>query len=217
MRNAGLVAGILGVPLLASGGLWGQDAARKNLPSSKELGAVPGNPQQLNSLPMSVAVSPDGRYVVTVNAGYGTYESRYRNDLAVMDSRAGKVTDFPDARTATTDKQTLYSGLAFSADGKHVYASMASLTEPVAGQGTGTREQGTANTGNGIAVYSFHEGKIAPERLIPIPLQQLAGGRKTKLIGGTDGAMGVPFPAAIAVVRMKCAPTGEACEPDRKS
>ena len=52
MRNAGLVAGILGVPLLASGGLWGQDAARKNLPSSKELGAVPGNPQRLNSLPI---------------------------------------------------------------------------------------------------------------------------------------------------------------------
>src|ERR1019366_9393296 len=112
MRNPVLVSGILGVTLLATGGLWGQDAARRNLPSSKELGAVPGNPQRLNSLPMSVAVSPDGRYVVTVNAGKGT--------------------DFPDNRTATTDKQTLYSGLAFSADGKHVYASMASLTQPVA-------------------------------------------------------------------------------------
>ena len=36
--------------------------------------------------------------------------------------------------------------------------------------------------------------------MIPIPLQQLAGGRRTKLIGGVDGAMGVPYPAAIAVV-----------------
>src|ERR1017187_2165927 len=152
----------------------------QNLPSSKEiLGAVAGSPQRLNSLPLSVAVSPDGRYVVTVNAGYGTYESRYRQSLAVMDTRTGKVTDFPDDRTATTDKQTLYSGLAFSADGKHVYASMASLTNPVT--------DGRAFPGKGIAVYSFHEGRIAPERLIPIPLQKLAGGRKTKLIGGVDG------------------------------
>jgi YVTN family beta-propeller protein len=193
MRNPGLIAGILGAMLLASGGLWGQAAARIQLPSSKELGAVPGNPQRLNSLPLSVAVSPDGRYVVTVNAGYGTYESRYRQSLAVMDTRTGKLTDFPDDRTATTDKQTLYSGLAFSADGKHVYASMASLTDPGG--------DGKANTGNGIAVYGFADGKITPQRLIPIPLQKLAPGRKTELIGGVDGAMGVPFPAAIAVVQ----------------
>src|ERR1017187_5751764 len=83
------------------------------------------------------------------------------------------------------------------ADGKHVYASMASLTDPVAGQGTGNREQGTANTGNAVVVYGFSEGKITPERLIPIPLQKLAGRRRTELIGGTDGAMGVPYPAAI--------------------
>ena len=139
-----------------------QTAQTVDLPSSKQLiGEVPGHPQRINSLPISMAVSPDGRYVVTVNAGYGTYESRYRQSLAVMDTRTGKVTDFPDDRTATTDKQTLYSGLAFSADGKHVYASMASLTDPVA--------DGKALTGNGIAVYSFHEGRIAPERLIPIP------------------------------------------------
>ena len=49
-----------------------------DLPTSKQLiEPVPGNPQRLNSLPMSMAISPDGRYVVTVNAGYGTYESKY--------------------------------------------------------------------------------------------------------------------------------------------
>ena len=61
-----------------------------------------------------MAVSPDGRYVVTVNAGYGTFESKYEQSLAVMDTQTGKVVDFPDERTATTGKQTLYSGLAFS-------------------------------------------------------------------------------------------------------
>jgi len=112
--------------------------------------------------------------VVTVNAGYGTVESKYEQSLAVMDLRTGKVTDFPDYRTTTRDRQTLYFGLAFSRDGKHVYASMASLTAPVAGQAPASRRQGAwesqasprPNTGNGIAVYSFDEGAIAPERII---------------------------------------------------
>ena len=71
-----------------------------NLPTSKQLiEPVPGNPQRLNSEPISMAVSPDGRYVVTVNAGYGTYESKYQQSLAVYDTETGKVSDFPDERT----------------------------------------------------------------------------------------------------------------------
>jgi YVTN family beta-propeller protein len=49
-------------------------------------------------------------------------------------------------------------------------------------------------------VYSFAAGQIAPERFIPLPLQQLAPGRKTRLIGDAEGDKGVPFPAAIAVI-----------------
>jgi DNA-binding beta-propeller fold protein YncE len=184
----------------ASPGAWAQykpaatDPAPKqlDLPSSKQLDAVPGNPQRLNSLPISIAVSPDRRYVVTVNAGYGTFESRYLQSLAVLDTQTGKVTDFPDDRTATRSKQTLYSGLAFSRDGRHIYASMASLTNPVG--------DGQTNIGSGVAVYGFSEGRITQERMIPIPLQPLQGSRRTKLIGGVDGAKGVPYPAAIAIV-----------------
>jgi len=146
----------------------------------------------LNSLPMSMAVSPDGRYMVTVNAGYGTFESGYMQSLAVVDTQTGVVADFPDSRTLVRAKQTLYSGLAFSRDGRHVYASMGSTTDPVGG--------GPDRTGNGVVVYGFRDGKIAQERMIRIPLQQLAAGRKTKLVGGVDGDKGVPFPAAIAVV-----------------
>jgi DNA-binding beta-propeller fold protein YncE len=181
---------VLGVGLGLGHQVLGQEV---HLPSSKELGTVPGSPHRLNSLPISMAVSPDGRYVVTVNAGYGTFESNYDQSLAVMDTKTGKVTDFPDARTGLLSQETLYSGLAFSGDGKHVYASMASLKMP-----TG---DGKANPGSGVAVYSFDEGRIAPERLIQIPLQKLVGGRRTELReAGTDGTMGVPFPAAIAVI-----------------
>jgi DNA-binding beta-propeller fold protein YncE len=164
-----------------------------DLPTSKQLlQPVPGGPQRLNSLPMSMAVSPDGRYVVTVNAGYGTFESNYMQSLAVMDTQTGAIADFPDDRTPVRAKQTLYSGLAFSHDGRHIYASMGSESDP---QGIGR-----GNTGSGIVVYGFSDGKISRERMIKIPLQQLAAGRKTMLIGGVAGDKGVPFPAAIAVV-----------------
>src|ERR1700692_2198591 len=93
-----------------------------DLPTSKQIvRPVPGSPQRLNSLPMSMAVSPDARYVVTVNAGYGTFESNYMQSLAVLDTQTGTVADFPEADTGARAKQTLYSGLAFSRDGKHIY------------------------------------------------------------------------------------------------
>jgi YVTN family beta-propeller protein len=171
-----------------------------DLPTSKQLlEPVPGDPKRLNTLPVSIAVSPDGRYVVTINAGYGTFESNYMQSLAVLDTQTGVVADFPDDRTpARLAKQTLYSGLAFSKDGRHIYASMASTTDPL-----GEKE---GDTGTGVAVYNFAEGKIARERMIKIPLQQLAPGRRTKILGGKGkgkagaGEQGVPFPAAVAVI-----------------
>jgi DNA-binding beta-propeller fold protein YncE len=169
-----------------------------DLPSSKQLiEPVPGNPQKLNSLPMSIAVSPNKRYVVTVNAGYGTAESKGAQSLAVLDTQTGTVTDFPEERTGERAKQTLYSGLVFSSDGNHVYASIDSLTDPL---GVGKPVKGGIDTGSGVVVYRFSEGSLEPERINPLPLQQLAPGHQTKLLGQVDGDKGVPFPAAIAVV-----------------
>src|SRR6202044_1986636 len=81
-------------------------AQTHDLPTSKELiEPVPGHPQRLNSLPMS---------------------------MAVLDTTSGTVADFPDDRTlARRAHQTLYSGLAFSRDGTHLYASMGSVTDPL--------------------------------------------------------------------------------------
>jgi DNA-binding beta-propeller fold protein YncE len=191
MKIRAAVSLFAGVVVVTCTGLVAQSI---NLPTSKQLiGEAPGHPQRLNSLPVSMAVSPDRRYVVTVNDGYGIFESKYEQSLAVYDMQTGALADFPDDRTLVRKaKQTLYSGLAFSADGKHVYTTMGSETDP-----DGERE---GDTGNGIVVYSFHDGKIAPERFLPIPLQQLAPGRVTRLIGARDGAKGIPFPAALAVV-----------------
>jgi len=179
--------------LLISAGILA--AQTIDLPRSKQLmEPVPGHPQRLNSLPVSMAVSTDGRYIVTVNAGFGTFESKYEQSLAVLDTRTGGLVDFPDDRTSARAQQTLYSGLAFSRDGHRLYASMGSITNPLG--------DGKEATGSGIVVYGFAEGRITPERFIHLPLQQLAQGRKTKLIGEVEGNKGVPFPAAIAVVMM---------------
>ena len=171
-----------------------QTGSKIDLPSSKQLlPGVPGSPQRLNSLPISMALSPDSRWAVTVNAGYGTYESQYRQSLAVINTATGAVVDSPEERTVVNAGQTLYSGLAFSADGKHLYGSIASLTDP-----EGTKKKG--DTGSGIMVYGFADGVLTRERLLKLPLQQLAGGRRTMLIGEVPGDKGVPYPAGIAVV-----------------
>lgn len=180
-----------------AGVAWAQDGPSQkpiDLPTSKQiLPPVPGGPQRVNSLPLSIAVSPDGRYVVTVNAGYGTFESRYMQSLAVLDTGTGKVEDFPDDWTLVGAKQTLYSGLAFSGDGSHIYASLGSETDP---EGDGVKKMGS-----GVIVYGFRDGKIVREKMLKIPMQQLAPGRKTMLVGGVEGDKGVPFPAAIAVLK----------------
>jgi len=165
-----------------------------DLPSSKQLvEPVPGHPQRLNSEPVSMAISPDHRYVVTVNDGYGTYESKYEQSLAVYDTQTGTLEDFPEERTAQRGgHQTLFSGLAFSLDGSHLYATMGSIEDP-----QGERK---GDTGNGIVVYSFAAGKIAPDKFLRLPLEQLAPGHVTRLVGERDGNQGIPFPAAIAVL-----------------
>ena len=182
---------LLAVPLLA---LSAAAAAQTiNLPTSKRLfEPVPGSPQRINNLPMSIAVSPGHRYVVTVDAGYGGAVYGVMQSLTVYDTQTHTITNVPDLRTPRHAHQTLYSGLAFSRDGRLLYASMDSMTDP-----TGAHPR---DTGSGIAVYRFRNGRITPLRMMKIPLQPLAPGRYTKLIGDKRGDLGVPYPAAISVL-----------------
>lgn len=171
-------------------------AGRINLPSSKQInGVVPGNPQLLSSLPATTSVSPDGRYVVTVNGGYGSYESGYRQSLAVLDTQTGQMVESPDPRTLVESKQVLFSGLAFAPDGKTLYGSIVSASDP--------EGKNDDDTGSGVQVYGFEAGRLTRERVIKIPMQPLAAGRTTSLTGGKEGSLGLPYPAAIAFVAGK--------------
>jgi DNA-binding beta-propeller fold protein YncE len=184
------------VLLAAAPAVEAQSSGTITLPTSKHLAEpVPGGPQPLNSLPMTAAISPEGRYLAVVNAGYGTYESRYQQSIAVLDIQTGKVTDFPEPRTAIGLPQTLYSGLAFGKDGSHLYAVFDSLTAPEGGQAGNT-----VATGNAIAVYGFHDGQVKAEQLLPVPLQQLAAGKQQNRLGvALPAGTAIPSPAGIAV------------------
>ena len=185
-----------------------------NLPSSKQLlSPVPGRPQRLNSLPMTAAWSPDHRYLALVNAGFGTAPSNYDQSVAILDTDTGKLMDFPDPRTALQAPQTMYSGIAFSSDGRHLYVSFDSLTAPdgvpINSPGHPSRRQQhpPAPTGNAIAVYRFSPGNsgaepaLRPERLIHVPLRGLTGSQ-TQNHGPLHlpEDKGIPAPAGLAVI-----------------
>src|ERR1700730_1647226 len=101
------------------------------LPNGKLLSEAPGHPRQTNSLPTAVAVSPDGRYAVLLHSGFGSYSSDQKQSLSVLNLETDELTDFPDNRLAHNARQTYFIGLAFSLDSKRIFASMASLTDPL--------------------------------------------------------------------------------------
>jgi DNA-binding beta-propeller fold protein YncE len=177
-----------GSPQTASG-----TRERRNLSTSKSLLLPePGEPQRTNSLPLTAALSPDGRYLALLNNGYGTDESGEHQSIAILDLTSGSLADFPDERLGRRTHQSYFLGLAFSGDGHELYASMASLTDA-----DGTRP---GDTGNGIAVYKFDGGRVTPDRFIKIPLEDMKPGQTTKVAVGLAAGKAVPYPAGLAVL-----------------
>ena len=160
------------------------------LPNGRLLGEVPGHPRPINNLATAAAVSPDGRFVVFLHSGFGTYSSDSKHSyqsLSVLNVATDTLTDFPDDRLDHAAHQTYFLGLAFSLDGKHLYASMASYTDPLG------KTQG--DTGNGIAVYNFDDGKISKDKFLPlVPRTSIPGGKLRR-----DEFKDVTYPAGISV------------------
>lgn len=164
------------------------------LPTGKLLLApVPGEPQKTNSFPVAAAVSPDGRYLALLNNGYGTAESGFAESIAVLDNETGRLVDYPDPRLSHHARQTYFLGLAFSPDGKRLYASIASLTDPEGARST--------DTGNGIAIYGFSDGRPTPQGLMRIPLQTLASGKNSTGRRRLPAGKAVPYPAGLVAFR----------------
>lgn len=190
-------AGVFGLLFVAISLVAGaQEGAKQaiDLPTSKQLLLpVPGDPQRVNSLPMMLAVSPDGRWVAGINAGYGTVASEYKQSISVLDTQSGTLRDVTDARTMAEAKQTYYAGLTFSGDGRRLYAAMASMSDP--------EGKGKGDTGNGVAVFDFGDGKLTQSGFLKLPLVALPVEKRTLLRKADEGKLGVPYPAGLAVVR----------------
>src|SRR5690349_14054329 len=167
----------------------------KDLPIStgmRLISPAPGAPRSTNSLPMTMAVSPDKKWIAILNAGYGTKQSGYKQSIAILNSETDELRDFPDGRLEQKAKQSYFVGLAWSNDGTHLYASVGSLTDP-----DGTKK---GSTGNGIAVYAFMNGEVTPERFIKIPMvTAIAGKRITKVDESWPDGKAACYPAGLAV------------------
>ncbi len=165
------------------------------LPTSKMLTVPsPGRIGSTNSFPATIVLSPDGRYAALLNDGYGTQETLAQQSISVLDLQSNQIADYPDARFTSDSHQSYFLGLAFSSDGKHLYASVGSLTDP-----TGAR---TGDTGNGIAIYGFSEGKVTPQGFIPIAPQPLKPGKHVAIgLQKTLPNTAIPYPAGLTVVR----------------
>jgi YVTN family beta-propeller protein len=157
------------------------------LPNGRLLGEVPGKPREINNLATAAAVSPDGRFAVFLHSGFGADTDDGKQSLSVLNLETDKLSDFPDNRLPHNARQTYFLGLAFSLDGKHLFASMASYTDPL-----GKKE---GSTGNGIAVYRFDEGKVAPERFLPISPRTFLPQGKVRRTEFND----VTYPAGLSV------------------
>ena len=131
-----------------------------SLPTSKTLTLpTPGHIGSTNGFSATIALSPDGHYAALLNDGYGTQETIATQSIAILDLKTNELKDFPDKRFGEEAKQSYFLGLVFSSDGKHLYASVGSISDP-----TGAKPP---NTGNGIAVYSFTDGQSRTRALHP--------------------------------------------------
>src|SRR3984893_7027463 len=164
------------------------------LPSSKMLSLPsPGRITDTNSFPVTLAVSPDGRYAALLNDGYGTQETLAQQSIAILDLKNNHIFDYPDSRLSDESHQSYFIGLAFSSDGKRLYASVGSVTDP--------RGQGAGDGGNAIAVYRFSQGTVTADRFLPIAPQPMAAGKKAAIaLQKTPPQTAIPYPAGLAVI-----------------
>src|ERR1700732_5070529 len=125
-----LLAAFLALHIAPSAQERQPDAPSISLPTSKILTTpAPGRLGSTNSFPATIAISPDGCCAALLNNGYGTQETLATQSIAILDLKTNQLSDYPDKRFGDDAHQSYFLGLVFSSDGKHLYASVGSITD----------------------------------------------------------------------------------------
>lgn len=117
-----------------------------------------GQQIKLGDFPMGGALSPDGSYLVVSNDGQGT------QSLQVIDTASNKVVQTIEYKSP----EALYLGVAFSPDGKTLYAS--------------------AGGNNKIRQFSFTNGQLSEKQAIMLKGSQNSNFYPADLSVSSDGA-----------------------------
>ncbi len=103
----------------------------ETLPTSKLLFSVPGDPRAVNAMPTACAVSPDGKTLAFVHTGYGYEKNGGMQSITLLDAATGEAGGIQRSHAAAAGaEQTFSFGIAWSEDGKRLYVSLGSISNP---------------------------------------------------------------------------------------
>jgi len=137
-----------------------------------------------DTLPGTLALSPDKRLLAVLNAGWGSAAALNRQTIALYDVSGPEMKKLADSLSAP--EQAYFLGLAFGSGGDRLYASVVSTHK---------------DDGNGIAVFRVENGALIFDHLITIPLLRLPRGTQGNLVGeNRDVRRQYSFPAGMAVM-----------------
>jgi len=129
-----------------------------------------------------------------LNDGYGTQETLATQSIAVLDLKTNRPgPHYPDKRFGEDVHQSYFLGLVFGSDGKHLYASVGSITDPT-GQKAG-------DTGNGIAVYGLPVARWWRSDLLQSNHRRSAAEKKVAIaLQKTPAGTAISYPAGLALI-----------------
>src|SRR5947209_13584139 len=164
----------------------------RDLPTSKRVSRPARSAELVNAMPTAIAKSPDGTRIAIVHTGFGSNQNQGQQSITLIDTPTGSVREVNEPRMKDRAQQTFSFGICFGADGKKLYASVGSSSDP-----SGAK---SGNNGDGIAVYDVRPNGIKWDRFLPLlPVHLTARKTAARLTNSIGAGEQVTFPAGIAL------------------